>query len=493
MKCAFDRDYYLDIQRAEIRKRVLLFDNKLYLEFGGKLFEDKHASRVLPGFKPNSKLEMFSGLKDQIEVVITVNAHDIANNKIRYDSDLSYQDEIGRIIDAFRAKNILVSSVVFSFYFSHPLVNAFKRKLERNGIKTYRHYHIEGYPHNIPLILSERGFGKNEYIETTRPIVVFTAPGPGSGKLSACLSQLYQDSKKGVRSGYAKYETFPIWNLPLNHPLNLAYEAATVDLGDFLVIDQYHKDEFGVEATNYNRDIEAFPLLKLIFEKIYGVSPYQSPTMMGVNMVGFAIRNEEICIQAAKEEIIRRYFQAKKNNFYDKYDDQSVVRVRQLLESLNLSETDRLPVQPALEKAKKTGVPCMALSFKNGEIVTAKTSSLLSAPAALFLNAVKHLAGINDEIPLISKQVIIPIMDLHKKLNPSDTPIFSLTETLTSLAIQAPTNPLSELALKQISKLKGAQAHSSVILAKAERSLLKKLGIDVTEESVAGTDKLFRR
>lgn len=493
MKCAFDLNYYLEIQRAEIKKRVLLFDNKLYLEFGGKLFEDNHASRVLPGFDPNSKLEMFSGLKDQIEVVITVNANDIANNKIRNDNDLTYQDEIMRIIDQFRAKNILVSSVVFSFYFSHPLVNAFKRKLERSGIKTYRHYHIEGYPHDIPFILSDKGLGKNEYIETTCPIVVFTAPGPGSGKLSACLSQLYHDSKKGLRSGYAKYETFPIWNLPLDHPLNLAYEAATVELGDILVLDPYHKKACGEDATNYNRDVEAFPILKSVFEKIYGISPYQSPTMMGVNMVGFAIRDEEICVKAAKEEIIRRYYQTKKNFFYDKYDEQCVERVQRLLEKLNLTETDRLPVKPALEKAKKTGVPCMALAFKNGEIVTAKTSSLLSAPAALFLNAVKHLAGINDEIPLISKQVIIPIMDLHRKLNPSDTPIFSLTETLTSLAIQAPTNPLSELALKQISKLKGAQAHSSVILAKAERSLLKKLGIGVTEESVASSDKLFRR
>lgn len=490
-KIAFNNDYYLKIQRDEIRKRIDLFGDKLYLEFGGKLFDDFHASRVLPGFKPDSKLKMILGLKDKVEIVITVNSEDINANKVRNDIGITYQAEVERLIDAFNEVDLYVSSVVLSFYRETPLIDAFKAKLEKNNIKVYKHYKINGYPQNIPLIVSEEGLGKNEYIETTRPLVVITAPGPGSGKMATCLSQLYHENKKGINAGYAKYETFPIWNLPLNHPVNLAYEAATIELNDVNMIDPFHLQHYGKMATNYNRDVEVFPLLKAIFEKIYGKSPYYSPTDMGVNMVGFAIKNEDVAIKASKDEIIRRYYQTLKNNYFGKFDDECVSKEELLMNRVGVSTSDRKCVQICIKKKDKENVPCMAIELSNGKIITGKRSSLLGAPAALLLNALKKLAKIDDAIPLISRGVIEPIQKLKTEDLNNHNPRLHAEEVLIALAIQASTNPLSELALNQLSKLKGCQAHSSIILPEADLNTFKKLGIDVTEEPVSYAKKLY--
>ena len=492
-KVAFDNKLYLKIQRDEINKRISRFNNKLYLEFGGKLFEDYHASRVLPGFEPNSKLQMLLGLKDKIEVVVVVNTNDINSNKVRNDTGITYQDEVERLIDTFTDVGLFVSSVVFSFYYDSPLVNSFIQKLNKNNVKTFKHYKINGYPQNIPLIVSEDGLGKNEYVETTRPLVVVTAPGPGSGKMAFCLSQLYHDNKRGLDAGYAKYETFPIWNLPLKHPLNVAYEAATVDLNDINMIDPYHAEKYGVLAVNYNRDVEVFPLLKAIFEKIFGQCPYSSPTDMGVNMAGFAIKDEEKAKKASEDEIIRRYYQTKKNNFYGKYNDECVDKLEMLMRQLDINISNRKCVNAALKKAEKTGVPCMALELNNGKVITAKSSSNFSSSAALILNAIKAVGKIDDSLPLISPNVIGPIQDVKRNTLISQSIKLHVEEVLIALAIQATTNSLSEYALKQIPKLRGCQAHSSVIISKADLASLKKIGIDVTEESIPNAKKLYIR
>ena len=492
-KVAFDNKLYLKIQREEINKRIKRFDNKLYLEFGGKLFEDYHASRVLPGFEPNTKMQMLLGLKDKAEIIVVVNTNDINSNKVRNDTGITYQDEAERLIDAFRELGLFVSSVVFSFYYESELANTFINKLERNGIKTFKHYKINGYPQNIPLIVSEDGLGKNEYVQTTRPLVVVTAPGPGSGKMAFCLSQLYHDNKSGVNAGYAKYETFPIWNLPLKHPLNVAYEAATVDLNDVNMIDPYHAEKYGVLAVNYNRDVEVFPLLKAIFEKIFGESPYLSPTDMGVNMAGFAIKNEALAKKASEDEIIRRYYQVKKNNFYGKYKDECVDKVEMLMQHLNISPNDRKCVSAALKKSEKCKAPAMALELQNGKIITAKSSSNFSSSAALILNAIKTVGKIDDSIPLISPNILTPIQDVKRKLLISPSVKMHVDDVLIALAIQATTNSLSEYALKQLGKLRGCQAHSSVIISKADLASLKKLGIEVSEESIPNTKKLYFR
>ena len=490
-KLAFDNDYYLKIQRNEINARINAFGDKLYLEFGGKLFDDYHASRVLPGFKPDSKLKMLLGLKDKAEIVIVVNSEDINANKVRNDIGITYQAEVERLIDAFNEVEIYVSSVVLSFYRETPLIDAFKTKLEKNGIKVYKHYKINGYPQNIPLIVSEEGLGKNEYIETTRPLVVLTAPGPGSGKMATCLSQLYHENKKGIRAGYAKYETFPIWNLPLKHPVNLAYEAATVELNDVNMIDPFHVEKYGKIATNYNRDVEVFPLLKAIFEKIYGESPYHSPTDMGVNMVGFAIKDDEIACKASKDEIVRRYYQALKNNFYGKFSDECVEKEEMLMNQIGVSKEDRKCVKPCNNKQQEENVPVMSLELPNGKVITGKRSNLFGAPAALLLNALKRLGKIDDSLPLLSKNVIEPIQKLKTEDLNNHNPRLHAEEVLIALAIQATTNPISEIALKQISKLKGCQAHSSIILPEADLNTYKKLGIDVTEEPVSYAKKLY--
>ena len=492
-KIAFDNEYYLKIQREEILKRINSFGDKLYLEFGGKLFDDFHAARVLPGFKPDSKLGMLLGLKDQAEIVIVVNSNDINTNKIRNDIGITYQDEVNRLIDAFGEAGLYVSSVVLSFYNDSPLVSAFKTKLERNGIKVYKHYKINGYPQNIPLIVSEEGLGKNEYIETIRPLVVVTAPGPASGKMATCLSQLYHENKKGVCAGYAKYETFPIWNLSLKHPVNLAYEAATVELNDVNMIDPYHLEAYGKLAVNYNRDVEVFPLLKAIFEKIYGSSPYNSPTDMGVNMVGFAIKDDDIAIQASKDEIIRRYYQTLKGNYFGKFDDECVEKSEMLMNHLQISTNDRKCVTAANNKAEEENVPCVALELLDGEIVTGKRTKLFGASAAVILNALKILGKIDDSIPLISPNVIGPIQKLKIESLGNHNPRLHAEEILIALAIQAPTNPLSEIALKQLPKLFGTQLHSSVILPDVDLNTFKKLGIDVTEEPISFAKKLYSK
>jgi uncharacterized protein (UPF0371 family) len=490
-KVAFDNNYYLNIQRDEIMKRIDSFGDKLYLEFGGKLFDDYHASRVLPGFKPDSKLSMLLGLKDKTEIVIVVNTDDINSNKVRNDIGITYQSEVERLIDAYNEVDLYVSSVVLSFYQDSPLVEVFKNKLEKNNIKVYKHYKINGYPQNIPLIVSEDGLGKNEYIKTTKPLVVITAPGPGSGKMSTCLSQLYHENKVGVRAGYAKYETFPVWNLSLKHPVNLAYEAATVDLNDINMIDPYHLEAYGKLAVNYNRDVEVFPLLKAIFTKIYGSSPYQSPTDMGVNMVGFAIIDDARAGEASKEEIIRRYYQALKLNYLGKFSDESVVKIEMLMNQLGVTTNDRKCVNICLEKSVDEETPVMSLELSCGEVVTGKRTKLFGAPAALLLNTLKTLANIDDSIPLLSPGVIGPIQDLKTSCLNNHNPRLHAEEILIALAIQANTNPLSDIALKQLPKLRGLQAHSSTILPESDLNTFKKLGVEVTEEPVSISKRLY--
>ena len=492
-KMAFDNDYYLKIQRNEINKRINQFGDKLYLEFGGKLFDDFHASRVLPGFKPDSKLKMLLGIKDKVEIVIVVNSEDISSNKVRNDIGITYQAEVERLIDAYNEVDLYVSSVVLYFYKDTPLIETFIKKLEKNNIKTYKHYKINGYPHNIPLIVSEDGLGKNEYIETTRPLVVITAPGPGSGKMATCLSQLYHENKKGIRAGYAKYETFPIWNLPLKHPVNLAYEAATIELNDVNMIDPFHLEKYNVQAVNYNRDVEVFPLLKAIFEKIYGESPYHSPTDMGVNMIGFAIKNNDVAIKASSDEIIRRYYQALKNNFYGKFDDVCVEKEQMLMNQIGVTLANRKCVGACLKKAEKENVPCIAIELNNGKVVTGKRSLLFGAPAAAILNALKSLAKIDDSLSLLSRNVIDPIQHLKVDDLKNHNPRLHAEEVLIALAIQATTNTLSEFALKQLPKLRGCQAHSSIILSESDLNTFKKLGIDITEEPVSFAKKLYTK
>lgn len=490
-KIAFDNKKYLKIQSQEILKRIKSFGGKLYLEFGGKLFDDYHASRVLPGFEPDSKLQVLLTLKDQVEIVMAVNANDIKSNKVRNDLGITYQSEVERLIDAYQAAGLYVSSVVFCFYEDGPTIKSFNAKLRKNGIKVYKHYHISGYPHNLVSIFGSDGFEKNDYVETTKSLIVVTAPGPGSGKMAVCLSQLYHDMNHGIKSGYAKYETFPVWNLPLNHPINLAYEAATVDLADVKMIDPYHLEAYGISATNYNRDIETFPLLKTIFEKIYGVSPYKSPTDMGVNMVGFAIINDEVACKASKDEVIRRYYQARKNAFLGKFDDETIVKEESIMTALGLTIDDRPVVKACLEKAKKCKERVVALQLPNGKIVTGKRSLLLSAAAAVLLNALKTLGKIDDNLHLISPHVVAPISALKTGPLKKENPRIRTEEVLIALAFQASSNSLSELALQQLPKLKGSEAHCSCILAEADLRTLNALGVNVTEEPVGFAHRLY--
>ena len=490
-KLAFDNNKYLKVQRQEILKRIKSFGGKLYLEFGGKLFDDYHASRVLPGFQPDSKLQMLLTLKDDAEIVMAVNADDIKFNKVRNDLGITYESEVERLIDAYQAAGLYVSSVVLCFYEDNPTVKQFAQKLRKNGIKVYKHYRIVGYPQNLVSVFGSDGFQRNDYVETTRSLIVVTAPGPGSGKMAVCLSQLYHDMGRGIKSGYAKYETFPVWNLPLEHPVNLAYEAATVDLADVNMIDPYHLAAYGKTATNYNRDIETFPLLKTIFEKIYGLSPYKSPTDMGVNMVGFAIVNDTAAREASKQEIIRRYYQARKNVFLGKFNDDTIVKEEALMGAVGVTIADRPVVEACLEKAKKCKERVVALQLPNGKIVTGKRSILLGAPAAMLLNTLKMLGKIDDHIHLISPHVISPMADLKTGPLKKENPRIRAEEILIALAIQASSNPLAELALKQLPKLKGSEAHVSCILSDADLRTLTALGINVTEEPVGYAHKLY--
>lgn len=491
MRIAFDNEKYLNLQSKNILDRVEKFGNKLYLEFGGKLFDDYHASRVLPGFLPDAKLKMLLSIKEKVEVVITINAKDIEKNKIRGDLNINYESEVLRLIDAFRASELLVKSVCITHYNSAPQVDAFKTKLNNLGIETYLHYEIKGYPHNIDRIISEEGFGKNEYIKTTKPIVVITGPGPGSGKMGTCLSQLYHENKRGIKAGYAKYETFPIWNIGLKHPVNLAYEAATADLNDVNMIDHYHLEAYGERAVNYNRDVEIFPVLKSMFEAIYGESPYKSPTDMGVNMVGFAICDEEAANKASKDEIIRRYLNTLVDIRNGKTTEEVADKIAVLMRSLNISVNDRKCVNASLEKEQLTNTVSMALELEDGTIVTSKTSKLLSAPAALILNALKYLAGINDELLLISPSIIEPISKMKINDLGNHNPRLHLDEVLIALAISATTNPLADLAIKQLGNLAYTQAHATVILPQVDMNILKKLKINVTTEPVVYAHKLY--
>ena len=490
-KTAFDNKKYLKIQRQEILKRIKSFGGKLYLEFGGKLFDDFHASRVLPGFEPDSKLQMLLTLKDDAEIVMAVNANDIKSNKVRNDLGITYQSEVERLIDAYQEAGLYVSSVVFCFYEESQVLKTFAQKLRKNGIKVYKHYKIDGYPHNLVSVFGSNGFEKNDYVETTKPLIVVTAPGPGSGKMAVCLSQLYHDMNRGIKSGYAKYETFPVWNLPLSHPVNLAYEAATVDLADVNMIDPYHLAAYGKTTTNYNRDIETFPLLKTIFEKIYGSSPYQSPTDMGVNMVGFAITNDEAACEASRQEVIRRYYQAKKNVYLGKFADDTITKEESLMTALGITIDDRPTVKACLDKAAKCKERVVAIELPNGKIITGKRSRLLGAPAAMLLNTLKHLGKIYDSIHLISPHVVTPMADLKTGPLKKENPRIRAEEILIALAIQASSNPLAELALKQIPKLKGSEVHCSCILSDADLRTLTALGINVTEEPVGYAHKLY--
>lgn len=478
---AFNNEKFIELQRENISKRISQFD-KLYLEFGGKLFDDFHAARVLPGFRTDSKIKMLLGLKDQLEIIIAVNAEDIIRRKMRNDINITYDVEVERLILIFRNLGFLVSGVVLSFFNEDPNLKVFAKRMKAIKVPVYKHYRINGYPENIPLIVSEQGLGKNEYVKTTRPLVVVTAPGPGSGKLATCLSQLYHDNKNGIKSGYAKYETFPVWNLPLSHPVNLAYEAATADLNDFNMIDPFHLEKYGVMAVNYNRDVDAFPLLKSIFEKIYGSSPYSSPTDMGVNMLGFAIEDDAAVCEASKQEIIRRYYQALKQNIYGSFTDEAVTKEQMLMNRLNISPNDRKTVKAANEKSKKANVPVIALELPDGHVVTGKRSALLSASAAMLLNATKYLAKISDNIHLISPNVIKPVQELKVDTLKNANPKIRANEILVALAIQASSNPLAELAVNKLKELDGCEAHSSSLMSVNDLNTLTKLGIRVTEE-----------
>ena len=491
MNKAFDNEMYLKLQSEKILERVTTFGDKLYLEFGGKLFDDYHASRVLPGFEPDSKLKMLLTLKEKVEVVIVISSLDIQKNKIRSDLNINYESEVLRLIDAFRASELYVGSVCISQYQAIPQVESFKQKLNNLGIKTYIHYHIDGYPHDINKVISDEGFGKNEYIHTERPIVVVTAPGPGSGKMATCLSQLYHENIRGIKAGYAKYETFPVWNLPMKHPINLAYEAATADLNDVNMIDPYHLEHYNTLAVNYNRDVEIFPVLKSIFEAIYGESPYKSPTDMGVNMVGYAISNEEIAIKASKNEIIRRYLNSLIELRNGKYTQESVDKIALIMRQLDINVNDRPCVKRALEKEKLTNTISMSLELNDGTIVDAKTSDLLSAPAALILNALKYLGNINDEMMLLSPSIIEPISKMKVDNLGNHNPRLHVSEILIALSISATTNPLAEIAMKNINKLAHCQAHSTAILHQEDERILKKLKIDLTTEPIAYARKLY--
>jgi len=492
-KTAFDNEKYLKIQRKAILERISKFGNKLYLEFGGKLFDDFHASRVLPGFQADSKLQMLLGIKDKVEVVITVNANDIISNKVRNDTLITYQEEVEKLIDEYREKGLFVSSVVISFYEEHMSVKKFVSKLSRNGINVYKHYKIMGYPHDIAVIVSKDGLGKNEYIKTTRPLVIVTAPGPGSGKMATCLSQLYHDNRNGISAGYAKYETFPVWNLPISHPVNLAYEAATVDLNDLNMIDPFHLDAYGITSVNYNRDIEAFPLLKKIFEEIYGESPYKSPTDMGVNMIGFAFSDEDAIIDASHREIVRRYYQTKKNVYLERYNEAALDKMDILLNRAGLTVQTRKCVAACLKVAEKEKEPSIAIELPNGKIITGHRSELFGACAAALLNTLKAMARIDHKMFLLMPSVIEPMRDLKMNFLHRSNARLRAEEVLLALSIQAKTNPLADMALKQVPKLKGCEAHSSTILSEVDLQTLSRLGIRVTEEPTSYKKKLYTK
>ncbi len=493
-KTGFDNALYIKRQSEEINKRINEFGGKLYLEFGGKLFDDYHASRVLPGFAPDSKLQMLKSIAENVEVVIVISAGDIESNKIRRDLGISYDTDVLRLIDAYRGAGLYVGSVVLSQFKGQPAASAFKTKLEQLGIKVFIQYPIEGYPYNVAHIVSDKGFGKNDFIETERPLVVITAPGPGSGKMSTCLSQLYHENQRGNKAGYAKFETFPVWNLPLKHPVNLAYEAATADLNDVNMIDPYHLEAYGETTVNYNRDVEVFPVLNAIFEKIEGVSPYKSPTDMGVNMAGYAICDDEATRDASKREIVRRYFNAMCDLRMGRGKQEAVNKIVSLMNQAGISVEDRSVIKAALDRSNETeGQPAVAIELPDGRIVTGKTSNLLGASSAALLNAVKHLAGLPDDLLMIAPSIIEPIQKLKTGILKNHNPRLHSDETLIALSMSANTNPLAEKALDAIGGLENCEAHSTVILSQVDQDVYRKLGINLTCEPRYQTKKLYHK
>jgi len=493
MRIGFDHDKYTAMQSEHIRNRINQFGGKLYLELGGKLFDDNHASRVLPGFRPDSKVQMLLTMKDQAELVMAINADDIENNKVRGDLGITYDADVLRLIDAFRAIGMYVGSVVLTRWRDQPAALHFKQRLETLGIRVYRHFPIEGYPYNVKHIISEAGFGKDEYVETTRPLVLVTAPGPGSGKMAVCLSQLYQDHIRGIRAGYAKFETFPIWNLPLKHPVNVAYEAATVDLDDVNMIDPFHLEAYGQTTVNYNRDVEIFPVLSAIFERIYGASPYASPTDMGVNMVGNCIVDDEVCRAAARKEIIRRYYASQCALRKGAATEEEVEKLQFLLQKMGLSDEDRPVIAAARARAEETCAPALAIELPDGRIVTGKTSSLLGPSAALLLNALKALGDIEDEAHLISPTVIEPIQSLKCNYLGNHNPRLHTDEILLALSICAATDSAAARAMAQLPRLRDCEVHSTVILPQVDDNVFKRLGVHLTCDPQYQTHKLYHK
>ncbi|MBE7012141.1 MAG: DUF1846 domain-containing protein [Ruminococcaceae bacterium] len=483
-KIGFDNEKYLHLQSQHIRERISKFGGKLYLEFGGKLFDDFHASRVLPGFEPDSKLKMLLQLKDKVEIVMAINASDIEKNKLRSDLGITYDVDVIRLIDCFRSIGLYVGSVVMTRFDGQASAVAFQKRLETLGIRVYRHYTIEGYPSDIAKIVSDEGYGKNEYIETTRELVVITAPGPGSGKMATCMSQLYHEHKMGIQSGYAKFETFPVWNLSLTHPVNLAYEAATADLNDVNMIDPFHLDAYGDTTVNYNRDVEIFPVVKAMLEKILGECPYKSPTDMGVNMAGNCIIDDENVRNASKQEILRRYYTALCQQRKGRIGDEVVLKLELLMKKAGITTNDRPVIGPALQKAILTGAPAASIELPDGQMVTGKTSELLGASSALLLNALKTLAGIDDKVELISPVILEPIQRLKTEHFGNRNPRLHTDEALIALSICAPSDERAELAMQQLDKLRGCEVHSSVILSSVDENVFKRLGINLTCEPI---------
>lgn len=490
-KIGFDNEKYITMQSQQIRKRISQFGGKLYLEFGGKLFDDNHASRVLPGFQPDSKLKMLLQLKDEAEIIIAVSAGAIEGKKTRGDLNITYDMEVLRLIDLFRSVGLYVGSVVITQYSHQEAADRFKDKLERLGEKVFIHYKIDGYPSCVEKIVSENGYGKNEYVQTQRKLIVVTAPGPGSGKMATCLSQLYHEHERGVLAGYSKFETFPIWNLALSHPVNLAYEAATADLDDVNMIDPFHFDAYGEITVNYNRDIEIFPVLKAMFEKIYGYSPYKSPTDMGVNMAGKCITDDEAVCYAAKQEIIRRYYIAQSSKRKGKDCEREISKLELLMNKAGVTAEDRPVTKAAVDAARETGCPAAAIELPDGKILIGKTKELLGAMSALILNALKYLAKIDDGVQLLPSNLIAPVQSLKVKYFGSANPRLHVDEVLIALSVAAAENETAAKALKALSLLKGCEAHCSVILSEKDSAVMRNLGINVTTEPEYENDKLY--
>ena len=489
MKIGFDNDKYQSIQSEHIKERISQFDGKLYLELGGKLFDDHHASRVLPGFLPDSKLRMFQKINDSIEIVIVISATDIEKNKKRADLGITYDEDVLRLRGEFQGRGFMVGSVVITHWGGQPAAVAFKQRLERLGIRTYCQYLIEGYPHNVELIASDEGFGKNDYVETERPLVIVTAPGPGSGKMAVCLSQLYNENKRGVRAGYAKFETFPVWNLPLKHPVNIAYEAATADLNDVNMIDPFHLEAYNKIAINYNRDIEIFPVLNALFEGIYGTNPYKSPTDMGVNMVGFCISDDDVCVEASKNEIIRRYYAATNKLALGACNDAEIKKIQLLMQQAKISTDFRRVTTAAKGRLNETGHTSAAIELQDGTIISANSSPLLGCSAALILNVTKHLAGIDHDLKLIPESMIEPIQHTKISYLGGHNPRLHTDEVIVALSVLSEQDENCRRALEQLPKLRDCQVHSTVMLSDVDQRIFKKLGVQLTCEPVMKTVK----